>query len=37
MMQPYEEEITEDMKNKILAMMEELKQDITNMREEWKQ
>nr|GMD45607.1 hypothetical protein Iba_chr10dCG11700 [Ipomoea batatas] len=37
MMQPYEEEITEDMKNKILAMMEELKQDMANMREEWKQ
>ncbi|XP_031108570.1 uncharacterized protein PF11_0207-like [Ipomoea triloba] len=35
MMQPYEEEITEDTKNKILAIMEEFKQDMTNMREEW--
>nr|GMD65703.1 hypothetical protein Iba_chr12cCG7930 [Ipomoea batatas] len=37
MMQPYEEEITEDMKNKILAIMEEFKQDMANMREEWRQ
>nr|GMD51136.1 hypothetical protein Iba_chr11aCG19340 [Ipomoea batatas] len=37
MMQPYEEEITEDMKNKILTMMEEFKQDMANMREEWRQ
>nr|GMC49464.1 hypothetical protein Iba_chr01bCG8030 [Ipomoea batatas] len=37
MMQPYEEEITEDTKNKILAIMEEFKQDMANMREEWRQ
>nr|GMD43253.1 hypothetical protein Iba_chr10cCG3480 [Ipomoea batatas] len=37
MMQPYEEEITEDTKNKILAIMEEFKQDMANMREEWTQ
>nr|GMD14779.1 uncharacterized protein LOC109169483 [Ipomoea batatas] len=37
MMQPYEEESKEDMRNKILAMLEELKQDITHMRQECKQ
>nr|GMC80318.1 hypothetical protein Iba_chr04aCG19170 [Ipomoea batatas] len=37
MMQPYEEEITEDTKNKILSIMEEFKQDMANMREEWRQ
>nr|GMD82512.1 hypothetical protein Iba_chr13fCG8820 [Ipomoea batatas] len=36
-MQPYEEENTEDTKNKILAIMEEFKQDMANMREEWRQ
>nr|GLL27495.1 uncharacterized protein LOC109169483 [Ipomoea trifida] len=37
MMQPYEEKSKEDMRNKILAMLEELKQDITHMRQECKQ
>nr|GMD40947.1 ribonuclease H [Ipomoea batatas] len=37
MMQPYEEENTEDMKNKILARIEELKQEIANIREKLKQ
>ncbi|MEQ5154392.1 hypothetical protein ABN254_21470, partial [Providencia rettgeri] len=37
MMQPYEEENTEDMKNKILARIEELKQEMANIREGWKQ
>lgn len=37
MMQPYEEENTEDMKNKILARIEELEQEMTNIREGWKQ
>nr|GMD95338.1 vegetative cell wall protein gp1-like [Ipomoea batatas] len=37
MMQPYEEENKENMRNKILAMLEELKQDITHFRQEWKQ
>nr|GMD06067.1 uncharacterized protein LOC109169483 [Ipomoea batatas] len=37
MMQPYEEECKENMRNKILAMLEELKQDITHMRQECKQ
>nr|GMD13553.1 uncharacterized protein LOC109169483 [Ipomoea batatas]GMD16823.1 uncharacterized protein LOC109169483 [Ipomoea batatas] len=36
-MQPYEEENTEDMKNKILARIEELEQEMTNIREGWKQ
>nr|GMD83570.1 hypothetical protein Iba_chr14aCG6380 [Ipomoea batatas] len=36
-MQPYEEENTEDMKNKILAMIKELKQEMTNIREKLKQ
>nr|GMD06384.1 uncharacterized protein LOC109169483 [Ipomoea batatas] len=36
-MQSYEEESKEDMRNKILAMLEELKQDITHMRQECKQ
>nr|GLL17165.1 hypothetical protein Itr_chr01CG10090 [Ipomoea trifida] len=31
-MQPYEEENTEDMKNKILARIEELEQEMTNIR-----
>nr|GMD45770.1 hypothetical protein Iba_chr10dCG13260 [Ipomoea batatas] len=33
MLQPYEEENTEDMKNKILARIEELKQEMANIRE----
>nr|GMC73660.1 uncharacterized protein LOC109169483 [Ipomoea batatas] len=37
MMRPYEEENTEDMKNKILAMIEELEQEMTHIREGWKQ
>nr|GMC92323.1 uncharacterized protein LOC109169483 [Ipomoea batatas] len=36
-MQPYEEENTEDMKNKILARIEELKQEMANIREKLKQ
>ncbi|XP_031105404.1 uncharacterized protein PF11_0207-like [Ipomoea triloba] len=37
MMQPYEEENMEDMKNMILARIEELEQEMTNIREGWKQ
>jgi len=37
MMQPYEEENTEDMKNKILARIEELEQEMANIRKWWKQ
>nr|GMD35768.1 flavonol 3-sulfotransferase-like [Ipomoea batatas] len=36
-MQPYEEENMEDMKNKMLARIEELKQEMANIREGWKQ
>nr|GMD02841.1 L-type lectin-domain containing receptor kinase IX.1-like [Ipomoea batatas] len=36
-MQPHEEENTEDMKNKILARIEELKQEMANIREKLKQ
>nr|GMD68650.1 uncharacterized protein LOC109169483 [Ipomoea batatas] len=35
-MQPYEEEINEDLRNEILEMLEEIKQDITHMRQECK-
>nr|GMC87796.1 nucleoside diphosphate kinase 2, chloroplastic [Ipomoea batatas]GMD13555.1 nucleoside diphosphate kinase 2, chloroplastic [Ipomoea batatas] len=35
-MQPYEEENTEDMKNRILARIEELEQEMANIREGWK-
>nr|GLL49645.1 hypothetical protein Itr_chr15CG12550 [Ipomoea trifida] len=37
MMQPYEEENMENMKNKILARIEELEQEMANIREGWKQ
>nr|GMD38979.1 flavonol sulfotransferase-like [Ipomoea batatas] len=36
-MQPYEEENMENMKNKMLARIEELKQEMANIREGWKQ
>nr|GMD39302.1 hypothetical protein Iba_chr09fCG12280 [Ipomoea batatas] len=36
-MQPYEEENMEDMNNKILARIEELEQEMANIREGWKQ